>query len=314
MYENISFFDKPNFVNDKPIRLVELFAGIGAQAKALARLGIKYEKHAISEWEINAVASYRAIHHPEDHNDYSNGIDRADIVEQLVMWGISTDGKEPMTRKQIASKNEKWQRTVYSNFISTHNLGSVTNVTGTDLGIVDTDKFTYLLTYSFPCQDLSVAGLGGGMEEDSGTRSALLWEVKRLIDECPELPQLLLMENVPQVHGKKNIANFHKWIQFLESKGYNNYYKDLNSKNFGIPQNRNRTFMISILGEYQYTFPEEKPLTLCLGDLLEENVDDKFYLTADYIEYAQNITAESEAKGNNFKFNPVEKSGGGVLR
>lgn len=151
------------------------------------------------------------------------------------------------------------------------------------------------------------------MEEDSGTRSALLWEVKRLIDECPELPQLLLMENVPQVHGKKNIANFHKWIQFLESKGYNNYYKDLNSKNFGIPQNRNRTFMISILGEYQYTFPEEKPLTLCLGDLLEENVDDKFYLTADYIEYAQNITAESEAKGNNFKFNPVEKSGG-VLR
>lgn len=160
MYENISFFDKPNFVNDKPIRLVELFAGIGAQAKALARLGIKYEKHAISEWEINAVASYRAIHHPEDHNDYSNGIDRADIVEQLVMWGISTDGKEPMTRKQIASKNEKWQRTVYSNFISTHNLGSVTNVTGTDLGIVDTDKFTYLLTRFlakiYRSQDLAV--------------------------------------------------------------------------------------------------------------------------------------------------------------
>ena len=76
------------------------------------------------------------------------------------------------------------------------------------------------------------------MEKGSGTRSGLLWEVERLLNECIELPQVLLMENVPQVHGKKNIEHFGKWIAFLQSKGYSNHWQDLNAKNYGIPQNR----------------------------------------------------------------------------
>ena len=116
------------------------------------------------------------------------------------------------------------------------------------------------------------------MAKGENTRSGLLWEVERLLNECDELPQILLMENVTQVHGKKNVEHFDQWIKFLESKGYSCFWKDLNSKNFGIPQNRNRTFMVSVLGDYSYEFPEGFPLELRLKDMLEDEVDEKFYL------------------------------------
>jgi DNA (cytosine-5)-methyltransferase 1 len=87
------------------------------------------------------------------------------------------------------------------------------------------------------------------------------------------------MENVPQVHGSKNMVHFSKWIEFLESKGYSNYWQDLNAKDYGIPQNRNRCYMVSILGDYSFTFPEPILLTLKLGDMLETEVDEKYYLS-----------------------------------
>lgn len=155
---------------------------------------------------------------------------------------------------------------------------SITDIKGEDLGIVDTEYFTYLLTYSFPCQDLSVAGKQRGMTKGSGTRSGLLWEVERLLTETKELPQVLLMENVPQVHGKKNLDDFNKWIDFLESKGYKNFWKDLNAKDYGVAQNRNRTFMISFLDDVNYNFPEPIPLTKRMKDYLEDVVDEKYYI------------------------------------
>ena len=155
---------------------------------------------------------------------------------------------------------------------------SITDIKGEDLGIVDTKYFTYLLTYSFPCQDLSVAGKQRGMTKGSGTRSGLLWEVERLLNETEELPQVLLMENVPQVHGKKNLDDFNKWIDFLESKGYKNFWKDLNAKDYGVAQNRNRTFMISFLDDVNYNFPEPIPLTKRMKDYLEDVVDERYYI------------------------------------
>ncbi|MBQ8637126.1 MAG: DNA (cytosine-5-)-methyltransferase [Clostridia bacterium] len=241
------------FVNTKPIRLIELFAGIGSQAKALKRLGIPFESHFVCDFDKYAVASYNAVH--------STNYEPCDI----------------------------------------------TTITAADLNIVDTTSYTYLLTYSFPCQDLSVAGKGAGMAEGSGTRSSLLWEVKRILAECLELPQLLLMENVPQVHGKKYISAFDEWIEFLTSLGYSNFWQDLNAKNFGMPQNRNRCFMVSILGDYSFNFPQGIPLNLHFADMLEEDVDEKFYLSQDYIEYAKKLTAESEENGNGFKFKPFER-------
>lgn len=135
-----------------------------------------------------------------------------------------------------------------------------------------------LMTYSFPCQDLSVAGKQQGMSKGSGTRSGLLWEVERLLNETEHLPQLLLMENVPQVHSKKNKGDFENWIRFLENKGYSNYWQDLNAKDYGVAQNRNRCFMVSILGNYCFYFPKPHPLTKRMVDYLEDSVDEKYYI------------------------------------
>ena len=117
------------------------------------------------------------------------------------------------------------------------------------------------------------------MTKGSGTRSGLLWEVERLLDECDELPQILLMENVPQVISSKNMNDFHKWQKKLEDLGYTNYVSLLNAKDYGIPQNRNRCFMISILGQYNYSFPKGFELKLRLKDMLEDEVDEKYYLS-----------------------------------
>ena len=118
------------------------------------------------------------------------------------------------------------------------------------------------------------------MTKGSDTRSGLLWEVECILNECgEELPQVLLMENVPQVIGEKNIADFDEWRRFLRDKGYKNYTQILNAKDFGIPQNRARCFMVSILGDYYYEFPNPIPLTLKLKDMLEDEVDEKYYLS-----------------------------------
>lgn len=170
----------------------------------------------------------------------------------------------------------------------------ITKINANDLGIIDTDKYCYIMTYSFPCQDLSLAGKQKGMAKGENTRSGLLWEVERLLNECTELPQILLMENVTQVHGTKNKEHFDEWLAYLESKGYKNYWKDLNAKNFGIPQNRNRTYMISVLGEYSYEFPEEFPLELRLKDMLEDSVDEKFYISNEKINKIANSTFGQE--------------------
>ena len=122
------------------------------------------------------------------------------------------------------------------------------------------------------------------MAKGENTRSGLLWEVERLLNECDELPQVLLMENVSAIHSKKNLEHFQEWMDFLESNGYSNYWKDLNAKNFGIPQNRNRTFMVSVLGNYTYEFPQEFPLELRLKDMLEDSVDEKYYISNERVE------------------------------
>ena len=117
---------------------------------------------------------------------------------------------------------------------------------------------------------------------DTSTRSGMLWEVERILTELKEtnsLPQCLIMENVPQVHGEGNVEDFNKWQLRLEELGYKNYWQDLIATDYGIPQTRNRCFMVSILGDYSYTFPKPIPLKLKLKDMLEDNVDEKYYLS-----------------------------------
>ena len=176
-------------------------------------------------------------------------------------------GSQSMALKRIGAKFEHYRVVEFDKFaINSYNAvhgtdfqpTDIRDIHASDLEITDTDKYCYIMTYSFPCTDLSVAGKMKGMKKGSGTRSGLLWEVERLLREMNERPQVLLMENVTQVHGNKNMEDFKMWISFLESIGYQNYWQDLNAKDFGVPQNRERCFMVSLLGNYTYHFPVPK--------------------------------------------------------
>ena len=292
-------------LDNKPIRLIEFFAGYGSQALSLKYLGIPFESWRICEWAYKSIDAYKHIHFPNNHIDYSAGFTKEWVATQLYEKGISANWNEPMKKEQINRKKEDELREIYNNCIATHNLINIQQVHSNDLDITDRDDYNYILTYSFPCQDLSLAGKGAGMEKGSGTRSGMLWEVERILEECgDELPQLLLMENVPQVAGTKNKEHFNKWIEFLESKGYTNKWCMLNAKEVGypepIPQNRNRCFMVSVLNpKCDIVFPEKTERTMVLKDLLEHNVDEKYYLSEKMIEY---IKANNEKwTGNNDK-------------
>lgn len=154
----------------------------------------------------------------------------------------------------------------------------IRDVKGTDLGIVNTDQFTYLMTYSFPCTDISQAGQMRGFAEGSNTRSSLLWEVKRILTELKEmgtLPQVLLMENVVAIHSQENKPHLQKWLDFLESLGYSTYMEDLNAADYGVAQHRERTFALSILGNYNYKFPTIMDLNKCMEDYFEDLTEEQ---------------------------------------
>lgn len=266
----------------KPIRLIEFFAGYGSQALALRELGVKFQHWRICEWAVKSIQAYKDNHFSDVERNYAKEFTFEEIVDMLTKLGISANYSEPMTFEQIKRLGEKECRKIYNNIKNTNNLVNISSVKGKDLEIKDTDKYDYILTYSFPCQDLSKAGKGMGMAKDSGTRSGLLWEVERILDECAEigeLPQVLLMENVPDVIGFKNLPHFRDWRDKLESMGYKCYWQVLNSKDYGIPQNRERCFMVSILGDYFFAFPQEIKLPSKLIDMLETQVDEKYYLS-----------------------------------
>ena len=233
---NIFELTRPKYKIKKPIRLIELFAGIGSQAKALTNIGADFEHYRVVEFDKYAIRSYNAIHN--------------------------------------------------TNFP----VLDITKISAEDLGIVDTYLYDYIMTYSFPCQDVSIAGDGKGFKKGSGTRSELLWEVERVLDECKELPQVLLMENVPQVIGSKNFKDFRKWQLKLEKLGYSNYFKLLNAKDYSIPQNRKRCFMVSVLGKHNYRFPKKLDINYSLKDFLRLNYAiDKYW--KDALESQPNDTA-----------------------
>ena len=149
------------------------------------------------------------------------------------------------------------------------------------------------------------------MERDSGTRSGLLWEVERLLKETKELPDVLIMENVPQVL-KAN--GWYEWCEFLENLGYNNYAEVINAKRFGIPQNRERCFMVSILGDYSYNFPKGFELKYRLKDLLEENVDEKYYLSDKMLNCFLNPSESGKKYGRTQQFlNNLNKEVGATI-
>lgn len=178
------------------------------------------------------------------------------------------------------------------------NLGSVTDIDWTERPEL---KDLGLLTYSFPCQDISTAGKQKGFEKGSNTRSGLLWECERAISVLR--PKYLLMENVAAIMQKKFLPNFREWQGCLEGYGYTNFTALINSKDLGCPQNRLRCFMVSILGEASFEFPKPFPLTKRLRDVLEENVSPEYYLKDEQVRRILAHCDRKQAEGCNFHAN-----------
>ena len=219
------------------LRVLELFAGVGACSKALERLNIPHEIVDAVEIDKYAIKSFNAIHGTNFEPQDICGWDK-DIEVDLVMHGS-------------------------------------------------------------PCQDFSLAGKQAGGDKDSGTRSSLMYETIRIVEKLK--PKYVIWENVKNLLSKKHRHNFDAYLETMEQLGYTNYYQVLNAKDYLTPQNRERVFTISIRKDINkiFTFPQKQELKLKLKDILEDEVDEKYYLSDSMIKY---ISANNEKwTGNNDK-------------
>lgn len=211
------------------IKVLELFAGIGACSKALTNLGIEHEIVDAVEIDKYAVASFNAIH--------GTNFEPQDVCE--------------------------WDKNIECD----------------------------LIMHGSPCQDFSIAGKQAGGDKDSGTRSSLMYETLRIVEKLK--PKYAIWENVKNLLSQKHRHNFDAYLEAMEKLGYTNHYQVLNAKDYGIPQNRERVFTVSILRGGEFKFPPRRPLTRRLKDVLEDNVDEKYYLPD---EKAKNIKFSDTSK------------------
>ena len=255
--------------NNEPIRVLEFFSGVGMQRMAFDKLGVNYESVGTSEIDIPAILSYAAIHdgllESDETFEYPT---KEEMLNYLSERNIGLDFK---TGKLKLPKNLDKIKQLYRATILSKCFGDISKVNPNDLPDFD------FMTYSSPCQDFSVAGKQQGAIRGQ-TRSGLLYECEKVI-ECKR-PKYLLLENVKNLVGKQFKPQFDEWLEYLETLGYTNYWKVLNSKSFGVPQNRERVFVLSILGEHDpYEFHNGFELDIRLKDILEFNVDEKYYLS-----------------------------------
>lgn len=229
------------------IRVLELFAGIGACSKALTYLGIEHEIVDAVEIDKYAIRSFNAIH--------GTNFEPQDIT--------------------------KWNKDIKAD----------------------------LIMHGSPCQDFSVAGRQAGGNEGSGTRSSLLYETLRIVEKVQ--PDIVIWENVKNLLSKRHKHNHEAYVERMNDMGYDSITQILNAKDYGVPQNRERVFTLSIKRGSKlvksYMRPEPRPLELKLKDILEDEVDEKYYLTDEQVASFVASTERAKAKGNGFKFEPIER-------
>lgn len=298
----------------KNLRLVELCSGIGAQAKGLEHTGLfQVESVATADLDKEVVVSYAAIHcglTNELIESYENYPSKEEMAAELTAKRLGYDFKndKPYDWYKLSRKKDKTkgiEKYWLADHLS-HNLGDMMQIDA----LPDCD----FLTYSCPCTDLSIAGHQEGLKwtcKDCGhtydpaaysveerylcpvcgskhvksTRSGLLYEVERLLVTAKQngsLPKYLLMENVDALVSKKYIDSFNNWLERLENLGYHSYYQVINAKNAGVPQNRKRIFVFSILKEIdtgKFSFPVPFDNGIRLKDVLENTVEERYYLS-----------------------------------
>lgn len=256
------------YTRENPLRVVTLCSGYDSQCLALERL---------------------KEHYPQF--DY-----------ELIAWAeFDPESKAPIDKQPAVIAHNalfpQWKD---------RNLGDMTKIDWESVPDFD------LLFYSTPCQSISAAGLQHGFAEGSGTRSSIIWNVRDAVRI--KRPKYLCLENVKAMVSKKFLPMFYLWQSELERLGYANFAKILNAKDFGIPQNRERIFLTSLridgleylAGKLQYHFPKPFPLERRLKDVLEEHVDEKYYLSDKMLEYFNRVN-EDKSHGHNF----TPKDGGG---
>lgn len=265
------------------ITVNELFSGIGAQISALERLGIPREIKHTSDIDHNAVLAYASIHcglTEELINTYTEYPTREEMARQLTEINLGYDfqkNKPYNWYRFVNSKSKELEKYWLANKLS-RNLGDISKLEHLD--------YADFWTYSFPCTDISVAGKQEGIKQGQ-TRSGLLYEVQRLLEKADKmlaLPKYLMLENVKNLVGKKFKPQFDEWVAWLDELGYNTYWKVLNAKDYGVPQNRERVFAISIrkdIDDGKFEFPQPFDNGVRLKDVLEDNVDEKYYLSKD---------------------------------
>ena len=241
---------------DKVYNLVELFSGIGSQAKALENIGFRINTVGTCEWDVHAFTAYDAIHNDFRASSDIDSMSKEELLAVLSGYTLSNDGKTPMEYKVLRTYSVESLRKIWGAIVRSNNFVDINNLTGEVLP----DNID-ILTYSFPCQDLSNVGAfhgyNKGIDRDSGSRSSLLWQVGRILEEMKDsgknLPKYLLMENVPALLAERHYNNFRKWIQELSDLGYVSLYYPLNALDFGLPQNRPRLLMISVHADSRTT-------------------------------------------------------------
>lgn len=231
------------------IKMIELFSGIGSQAKALKKTGVSFKIKYTCEWNIHSIVAYDLIHNNNKLHKLAQELNKEKLLEKLLKYNLSNDGKTKLSEKTLKNMHEDELRLIYSSILKTNNFVDVTTIKGIQIPN-DLD----ILTYSFPCQDLSNVGAfhgyTNGIDRNANTRSGLLWEVERILKEMTEnninLPKFLLLENVPALLAEKHRKNFNEWQHFLKNIGYYNHIYKLDALNFGLPQHRERLLMISV--------------------------------------------------------------------
>ena len=371
---------------ENPLRVVELFSGIGAQAMALRRTGIPYEVVGTSEIDPHAIASYEAIHGkvpqlgdikelehlPEcDLVTYSfpcltgdvkvlaakgwvcirdlevgdcvyshdggyhrviaagctgtkptmtiriegssdirctdNHLFRRRNKDGLWVWVEAGKLKQGDMLRTITCDSEDG-KPVYGSALVLNCHSNSYEEKVYDITVERTESFYIqggIETHN--CQDLSVAGMQRGMEKGSRTRSALLWEVGRLVRDAVvngHPPECLVMENVPAILNKKNIGAFRKWVSFLTELGYTSSYEVLNATDFDVPQSRSRCFTVSNIDGLRFRFPRGHPTEKRLKDVIEPDVDDSYYLSDEAIASFEAHKRRHDAKGHGLGWEP----------
>ena len=283
------------------LTMIELFSGIGAQKRGIDNTELfNCEVLHTSDIDKEAILSYASIHHgltPEMVENYNEYPSREEMIKYLVDRNIGFDFQK--------NKMFNWNKKINSKqkFIEKYWLATKLAKNLGDISKIEKLPYTDVLTYSFPCTDVSQCGRQAGLKKGSGTRSGLLWEVERLLNIAKEnntLPKYLLLENVKNLVQKQFIDDFKEWLVVLENLGYNTYWEVINGKYCGIPQNRERVFAISIrkdIDKGTYSFPKPFNNGLRLDDILqnEDEVEEKYYLS-DYIQKQFHFTDDTLSK------------------